>query len=168
MLFPRRVTVPVPILRRLPVPDITPLKVEDALLPKSTFPEPFNWILLYTFAPEEVEMLLPADRLMLPLPFTLPDPPGSRIKPPLPVLVMLASIIIFLWASKVKSLELFDEIEAWTVIFPSCEPPPPVWTVTLLEDNAVSNVPTSINASSPVEVKLPLTLLSLPEPMVML
>ena len=42
MLFPRRVTVPVPILRRLPVPEITPLKVDDVLLPKSIFPEPFN------------------------------------------------------------------------------------------------------------------------------
>ena len=65
---------------------------------------------LYTFTPEEVEILLLACRLIIPFPFTVPDP-GSKIKPPLPDLVISAFKIISFEATKVKSFELLDDIE---------------------------------------------------------
>ena len=136
---------------------------------KSILPEPFNWILLLTLALFEVDMLLPADNLIVPLPLTS-LPSGSSINPPLPVLVISAFKIISFEASKVKSFELLDDIVLWIVISPFWKLEPPVWTVTLLEDSAVSNVETLMKALSPSDAKFGLDpeFKSLPDPIVML
>ena len=119
--------------------------------PKFTFPELVRFILFWTVTPVSADILLPEAKLIVPVPRTWLEL-ALRTRPPVPDLVILASIIISPCESKVKSLELFDDMGSTTVISPFWDPLFPVKTVILLDASAVSKVPTSTIALSPVAV----------------
>ena len=135
-----------------PDPDIDPEYVEVPVAPpKFTFPELVRFILFWTVTPASADMLLPEAKLIVPVPLTWLEL-AFRTRPPVPDLVILASIIISPCESKVKSLELLDDMEFSTVISPFWKPLFPVKTVILLDASAVSKVPTSTTALLPVAV----------------
>ena len=119
--------------------------------PKFTFPELVRFILFWTVTPASADILLPEAKLIVPVPLTWLEL-AFRTRPPVPDLVILASMIISPCESKVKSLELLDDMEFSTVISPFWKPLFPVKTVTLLDTSAVSKVPTSTTALLPVAV----------------
>ena len=132
---------------------------------KLTSPVLLKLIFGLTIVSVEVVILLPAAKFIVPDPETLFEP-GSKIRPPLPDLVIFWFMKICLSASKVKSLEL-PVIAALTVISPLWDPPPAVVTVTLLDESAVSRVPTFITASLSEAENDPEIFVSLPELIVM-
>ena len=127
---------------------------------KLTSPVLLKLIFGLTVAFEDVEILLPEAKFIVPDPLTLFDP-GSKTSPPLPDNVIFWLILICLLESNVKVLELLNVIGASTSISPLWDPPAVV-TVTLLDARAVSKVPTLITASLSEAEKDPEIFVSLP------